>query len=133
MSKCLHCDRSVDFISGRGWVHMPEGRAYVMQHEVMDEKRLRNYNSGMDKKRGKGCGWVGLQPADMLTWATDICPKCGAQGELADHHVASPSHETSRQELGTCTFPERCQRADWKDCDCSCGGSNHGVQVKMFK
>src|SRR4051812_44399991 len=91
--KCLHCDRDVAFVHGRGWVHLAEMRAYVMQHEVMDEKRLRNYNAGMTHKRGRGCGWVGIQPADVLTIKTDVCPGCGAVGELADHHVASPSHE----------------------------------------
>lgn len=111
---------------------MPEGRAYVMQHEYMDDKRLKSYNRGMDFKRGRGCGWIGIQPVDVITWHTDICPNCGVQGELADHHVASPSHDKFSDKSGVCSQPEKCQRAEVKYCDCACGGSNHGVQTRLF-
>jgi hypothetical protein len=39
------------------------------------------------------------------------------------------SHEDS---MAMCSMPERCQKADWKQCDCACGGANHGVQTKIF-
>jgi hypothetical protein len=131
MKKCLHCERPVDFIPSKGWSHMPEGRPYVMQHEYMDDKRLASYNRGMDFKRGHGCGWIGVQPADQITYQTDICPKCGAQGELADHHIASPSNEKADL-AGLCSAPDKCQRADKPHCDCACNGANHGVQGRIF-
>jgi hypothetical protein len=39
---------------------------------------------------GAGCGWKGGQPAMPLTYATDICPKCGVQGKLRDNHCINP-------------------------------------------
>jgi hypothetical protein len=53
----------------KGWVH-PGGQAYVMERPK--------------------CEWIGEQPTDQLTFQTDICPNCKAQGKLKDNHVASP-------------------------------------------
>lgn len=132
MKKCIHCERPVDFISGKGWVHMPEGRAYVMEHEIKSEKEIARYKRDYNQIRSKGCGWIGVQPVDTITWDTDICPKCGAQGELADNHVASPSHDKADMRAGICTFPDRCQKAECTHCDCACGGTNHRLQGSLF-
>jgi hypothetical protein len=34
--------------------------------------------------------------------------------------------------LGECGFPEKCQKAEQPDCDCSCGGAHHGTQIKLL-
>jgi hypothetical protein len=66
---CAHCKQPLKFVAPKGWVH-PQGRAYMM--ECPD------------------CKWIGEQPADKITFATDICPNCKVQGKLMDNHVAHP-------------------------------------------
>ena len=66
---CAHCPRQIHFELGKDWVH-PGGMTYVMEHPA--------------------CGWIGEQPAGEITIETDVCPGCGAVGELQDNHVAMP-------------------------------------------
>jgi hypothetical protein len=152
--KCLHyryCKRYVDFISGKGWVHMPENRAYCMEHQKLNKKRLASYNSITRIKRSQGCGWRGIQPADKIIWDTDICPGCGAQGELADHHIASPSYpkrrgrkpqngRISKQMMRKAAIAAKrasgacspfCMNSTSAKCICSCGGANHGIKIQL--
>lgn len=67
---CVYCDLPLHFVSGKGWVH-PQGKTVVMACP--------------------DCGWVGEQPAERITFQTDVCPRCGVQGKLGDDHVAMPA------------------------------------------
>jgi hypothetical protein len=69
VQRCAQCQLIVHWEEDKGWVH-PGGRAYVMECPE--------------------CNWVGEQPADRLTFQTDICPNCKVQGKLRDNHLASP-------------------------------------------
>lgn len=42
------------------------------------------------------------------------------------------NEERTYDAIGTCTYPERCQQAECPDCDCACGGVNHGIQRRLF-
>lgn len=148
--KCLHfrtCKSYVTFVDGKGWVHTPSQSAYWMEHFRYSKKRLKNsqlYNFGMDGKNG--CGWKGAAPADEITYATDICPNCGAQGELGDNHIASPVYpkkrgrktkgviskkllKTMRKQALGCNV--KCRTAQSNDCNCMCHGANHGASFTM--
>lgn len=139
----------VDFITGKGWVHVPSNQAYWMEHKKMSRKCLQNYNRGMNCKRGVGCGWKGPAPASQITIKEDVCPGCGAVGELADAHVASPVYPKKRgrktkgvmskkslrmakrqynKQFGSCS--PKCLYSLSSKCDCSCGGASHGVAIQ---
>jgi len=108
----------------------------------------------MDGKNG--CGWKGAAPADEITIKNDICPGCGAVGELGDNHIASPvypkrrgrrrsgviSKRTIRSAIrkltsggghsaprGKCTAA--CRAATSSECNCVCNGTWHGTIVRL--
>lgn len=68
---CLWCKEPLRLEPERGWVHADSGMAYVMSCP--------------------NCKWTGAQPARQLDISTDVCPNCGAQGQLHDDHVATPA------------------------------------------
>lgn len=61
---------------------------------------------------------------DLEDWVRD-------EGGVIEKGNANKSFEGKDDSKG-CTFPDRCQKAEHTFCDCACGGTNHGVQVKMF-
>lgn len=149
--KCLYyriCHSYVK-LTDKGWVHIPSNRKYWMEHIKYNKRQLKNSMIYKEGREGNGCGWKGAAPTDQLTIKTDICPQCGAVGQLADEHFAQPRYPkrrgrkpangalTNKRQLrkmirmvsgakpGQCTGA--CRAATNSDCDCICGGQWHGT------